>query len=64
MSVVKFQELDAAGVFDDMFAAIGAEYARKWAAADDERERENLWHRQRALRDVRREFNKAGLAEV
>lgn len=56
------QELNAAGVFDDMFNAIAAEYARKWAAADVLEDRDDLWHRQRALRDVRREFNKlAGL---
>jgi hypothetical protein len=55
---MQLRELDDAGVFDDMFAQIGADYARRWAAADDEQERENLWHRQRALRDVRREFNK------
>ena len=55
---MQLQELEATGVFHDMFAQIAMEHQRKWSACDDEKEREGLWHRQRALRDVRREFNK------
>ena len=53
-----FQELHEAGIFADIFLAVAEDLARKWATAGSAEEREELWHRQRSLRDVRREFNK------
>ncbi len=55
-----FKALHDESVFDDIFDQVRADLAVQWAKEQDADNREELWQRQRALRDVRRAFNSQG----
>lgn len=55
-----FNELNEAGVFDDLFAEVVDDISGQWQKAETVEAREELWHRQRVVRDVRRAFKSAG----
>lgn len=55
-----FKALDDEGVFADIFDEVREELSAQWAKENDPVNREELWQRQRALRDVKRAFNRMG----
>ena len=55
-----FKALDDDGVFADIFDQVAADTATQWARAETPEAREELWQRQRALRDLRRVFRSTG----
>lgn len=55
-----FNELNEAGVFDELFASVVDDIATQWQKAETTEAREALWNRQRVVRDVRRAFKSAG----
>ena len=55
-----FKELDEAGVFVAIFDKVREDITAQWQKAESAEAREELWQRQRALRDVRRAFNSQG----
>ena len=56
----QFNELHAAGVFAELFDQVVEEISGQWVKAETTEAREELWQRQRVVRDVRRAFNKQG----
>ena len=60
----QFNELNQAGVFDELFGEVMTNLASGWCKAETRDAREELWHRQRVVRDVLREFKKAGGIDV
>ena len=59
-----FNELNVEGVFDELFDQVVADIALLWRKAETAEAREELWARQRAVRDVRRAFKKLGGIDV
>ena len=55
-----FQALNEESVFDEIFDGVREDYFAQWAKENSAEVREELWQRQRALRDVRRAFNSKG----
>ncbi len=55
-----FKALDDEGVFADIFDKVATDLAAAWAKETTSLGREELWARQRALRDVRRVFRSQG----
>ena len=55
-----FKALDEAGVFVAIFDQVREDISTQWAKEASAEGREELWQRQRALRDVRRAFNSQG----
>ena len=54
----QFEELRTAGVFDELFLEVEENLVASWRQANELQDREDIWSRQRALRDLRRAFNK------
>ena len=55
-----FKALDDDGIFASIFDGVREELSAQWAKENDPALREELWQRQRALRDVKRAFNRIG----
>ena len=55
-----FKALDEDGIFVSIFDGVREELSAQWAKENDPALREELWQRQRALRDVKRAFNRIG----
>ncbi len=55
-----FKALYDDGIFDEIFSEVRDDLARQWQKADNAELREELWQRQRALRDVSRAFKARG----
>ncbi len=53
-----FVDLAEAGVFEELFQEVEENIQAAWKNANTTHDREELWSRQRALRDLRRAFNK------
>lgn len=53
------QILRASGALQEIFGNIEFANFTAWAAQTDAREREQIWARQAALTDLKRQFNKA-----
>ena len=55
-----FKALYEDGVFAEIIDDVRNDLATQWARAEDAEQREELWARQRALRDVYRQFKSRG----
>lgn len=55
-----FKALEDEGVFKELFDEVQKQIAFSWTTTETATGREELWQRQRALRDVRRMFKKTG----
>lgn len=55
-----FKALYEDGVFAELFNEVRDDLATQWAKCDNAEQREELWQRQRALRDVTRAFKARG----
>lgn len=55
-----FNALNVDGVFDELFDQVVADIKATWQKAETAEGREELWQRQRVVRDVRRAFKAEG----
>ena len=62
--LASFKTLNDEAVFADIFDQVRDDMATQWAKETTAEGREELWQRQRALRDVRRAFTAKGGLDV